>query len=119
MALSDQALMRAQDVRYCGPLEGATHHGIEGEPGEGAFLEVWLKVEEGVIRAAAYRTHGCPSSRITGSTICWLLSTGMSVERALEITAQDLTLLVGGLPEGKGHFAGMTIQALEIALAGK
>lgn len=116
MSLSEQALTRAQDVRFCGPLERATHHGIEGEPGEGAFLEIWLKVEEGIIRGAAYRTHGCPSSRITGSTICWLVSKGLGVDKASKIMAEDLTLLVGGLPEGKGHFADMTVLALRDAL---
>ncbi len=30
--------------------------------------------------------------------------------------AEDLTLLVGGLPEGKGHFADMTVLALRDAL---
>lgn len=118
MALSERALGFAQDIRFSGPLEGATHCGVEGDPGGGPHMEICLKVVDGHIRDAAYRTHGCPSSRACGAALCRLLATGMTVESAMKITDQDLTIVVGGLPEGKGHFAGMAILALHAALLG-
>jgi len=89
VVLSDRALAMATDLRFCAPLEDANRQGLVGCPGDGAFMEISLREEEGVIRAAAYRTHGCPSSRAAGAAICRLLSTGMTLDKALEITQQD------------------------------
>jgi hypothetical protein len=44
------------------------------------------------------------------------LVTGRGVEQALRLTGQDVVLVLGGLPEGKGHFADMAVSALRSAL---
>jgi hypothetical protein len=43
-------------------------------------------------------------------------STGRTVEEAFRIEARDLELLVGGLPDGKGQYAHMAVDALASAL---
>lgn len=97
--------------RNTGPLEGHTHFGQVGEPGEGAFVSIWLNVEDGVIRQAAYKTHGCGWSIACASVLCQLV-TGREVDKALLVTARDLDLILGGIPEGKGEHAEMAVVAL-------
>src|SRR5579862_7246094 len=70
-----------------------------------------------VIVRAAFRTFGCPSATAAGSMLCTLL-TGMEVEKAKLITAADLLLVLGGLPEGKEFCAELAINSLREALHG-
>jgi hypothetical protein len=41
---------------------------------------------------------------------------GRTTEQAGLITGEDLRTVLGGLPEGKGHFADMAVQAMRKAL---
>ena len=113
--LSDVARIVMQDRTLAGPLEGATNVGTCGEPGNGAYVRIWLKILNGRILAAASATHGCPSSQ-AASAMTAKLVTGRGVEQALRLTGQDVVLVLGGLPEGKGHFADMAVSALRSAL---
>ncbi len=96
-------------------FEGFTHFGAAGVQGEGAYTYIWLLVEDGVIRKAAYRSNSCPSAMAAGAMAATLL-TGMPVEKALLMTAEDLILIMGGLPEGREECAVRTIQTVREAL---
>jgi NifU-like protein involved in Fe-S cluster formation len=98
-----------------GELPGATNVGTSGEPGEGPYVRLWLKVEAETIKAASYRTPGCPSS-IAAASMTVRLITGRTVEQAMRLEAKDLLLILGGLPEGRGHIATMCIEALRDGL---
>jgi nitrogen fixation NifU-like protein len=113
--LSELALAVIQDRTLSGPLEGATNVGTCGEPGEGAYVRIWLKISDGRILAATSATHGCPSSQ-AASGMAVRLATGRTVEQAMLLTGRDVGLVLGGLPEGKGHFADMAVSALRSAL---
>ena len=39
-----------------------------------------------------------------------------TVQQALSVTTKDIDLLLGGLPEGKGHCPDLAVQALHDAL---
>lgn len=112
--LSSRVAEYVQHPRNIGPLEGA-RYGVSGVPGEGPHVEVWIRIEGGLIVEAAYRTHGCPASIASGSCLCDLIR-GRTPERARLLTADDLRLVLGGLPDGRGHFADMAIQAMAYAL---
>src|SRR5665213_3665302 len=58
--------------RRRGRLAEATHFGASGVRGDGPFVELWLRVENGIVRDAAYETHGCPSSIVAASMLCEL-----------------------------------------------
>lgn len=97
------------------PMEDADGVGQVGFPGEGPFMLFYLKLgAEGQIERAGFETYGCPSAIGCGS---WLAkwSEGKSPEEASKITADELTLAVGGLPLGKQHNAPMTIHAFRYA----
>src|SRR5688572_27638862 len=98
-----------------GPLEGATHQGVAGIPGEGPYMILTLSIEGDMIIDAAYQTYGCPAAMASGSITASILK-GRTVQQALTVTAKDIDLLLGGLPEGKGHCADLAVTALQTAL---
>lgn len=121
---------------HIGPLEGATHCGVAGVPGDGPYMQLWLEcreqgkreqergksgerdapaADEAVIVRAAFKTFGCPSATAAGSMMSALL-TGMPVEKARLLTAADLLLVLGGLPEGREFCATLAIDSLTDAL---
>ena len=101
--------------RFAGPLADATHEGVAGEPGEGPYLRLWLRMDGERIVAAAYATYGCPAAIASGEMLCLLLI-GRSTEAAALLTASDLTKALSGLPEGKEHCPQLGIAALHKAL---
>lgn len=115
MALSATALAFAQDIRFRGPLEGASHYGVAGSPGGGPYFQLWLMVSGGVIERAAYQTHGCPSSMAVGGGLCRLIQ-NRDVAKVKTLCEEDLRAFVGALPEGKEFCFGLGIRALGSAL---
>lgn len=103
------------EPRRVGPLEGATHTGTAGTPGEGPYVVLWLRVEDEVIAAAAYKTFGCPAAIASASVLAQWVE-GKSFSEALEFDELTLTELLGGLPEGKDHCPRLAVQALHRAL---
>ena len=99
-----------------GPLATATHEGVAGVPGDGPYMILWFEVVENVIRSAAFRTYGCAAATAVGS-ITTVLLTGLTVERALTLTAKDIDLVLGGLPEGKRSCAQLAADAVQLALS--
>ena len=70
--------------------------GHAGTPGRGAFLILFLKVEEGRVAAAKYRTVG-------GGPIMLELVLGKSIAECCELTAEDLIKALDGVPPDKRH----------------
>lgn len=106
-----------QNRRNCGPLEGATHYGVAGAPGDGPHMELWLEVEGDRVIKAAYSTYGCFYAVACGSMTAQIV-TGRSVAEAAQLNERDIGLLLGGIPEGKKHCQALAITALRKALNG-
>ena len=89
--------------------------GQEGIPGEGAFMQIALHVEEGRVTQAYFQTYGCPSAIACGS---WLMKwlEGREVSTAALLEPSELMVVLGGLPLGKEHCAELTVKALRYAL---
>lgn len=104
-----------QNPRNRGEMADATHYGQCGIPGAGPYVQIWLKIEAGRIVKAAYSTNGCPAQIASGSMTAQILA-GRTVEQALLLEARDVELMLGGLPEGKGHCSQMAVNALKSAL---
>ena len=113
--LSALAAEHVHHPRNRGPIENATAYGVAGEPGEGAYVQIWLVVEEDLIRQAAFKTPGCPSSTAAASVLCQVV-TGRTLEEAAGLTGDDLLVILGGLPEGKEDYAFRAVDALSNGL---
>jgi nitrogen fixation NifU-like protein len=100
---------------HLGPLPDADAVGQQGIPGQGPYLQVFLKLEGDCITRASYQTYSCPVAIACGS---WLVNwlEGKTVEQAGIIAAADLMRVLGGLPLGKEHCASLAVDALKSAL---
>lgn len=111
---SDTVQEHATNPRNMGPLEQVTHRGLCGEPGEGPYMLLEFLIEADRIKQAAFQTYGCPAAIACGS-MTTLILTGRTIEQALRLDEQDLSRLLGGLPEGKEHCLRLAIQAIKNA----
>jgi nitrogen fixation protein NifU and related proteins len=102
--------------RNGGVLENPDLTGHAGTPGRGAFLILFLKVEEGRIAAARYHTVGCGPTIACGSMLSELVL-GRSIAECRALTAEDLIEALDGVPPDKLHCPAPAIGALRDALS--
>jgi nitrogen fixation NifU-like protein len=101
--------------RNVGIIKDADGRGHAGDPTWGIDMELYLKIENGVITAAKTRTFGCAATVAVTSVITEMLR-GKAVEEALLITAQDITGKLGGIPSSKAHCAKLGVEMINSAV---
>jgi len=86
---------------------------VERECGDS--VEIFLAVHNRQIRQASFDTPGCGYTLACGSAAVEL-ATGKSVAEAMQITPDDISELLGGLPRSEFHCAELAVAALKKAL---
>jgi len=81
----------------------------------GDFLELYLRIEEGRIRDAKFKTFGCAAA-IASSSMLTRLVIGMTLEEAERITKEDVIKALDGMPEPKVHCSLLAVDGLKKAL---
>lgn len=82
----------------------------------GDTVEIYLKIEKGVIKDAKFITTGCSASFISGSAFTKLLK-GKTLEEAEQIEGEDILAHLGGsFPEQKVHCVRLVKHVLQEAL---
>lgn len=105
----------AAETKTMGVIEEPEAVGRVGVPGEGPFMTMYLRSDGEHIQEARFETYGCPTAVACGSWVTqWVV--GKPVEQAKALSAHDLTLVLGGLPLGKEHCAGLAVGSLHDAL---
>ena len=74
-----------------------------------------LRLNDGAISGACYRTFGCGPAIAAGSIFTEMI-VGRPVEDCLTIKPKDVEVALGGLPSEKRHCAALPVQALRAAL---
>ena len=117
MAYSNKVIDHYEHPRNVGSLEKGAEDvgtGIVGAPACGDVMKLQIKVEEGVITDAKFKTYGCGSAIASSSLVTeWVK--GMSLEKAEEIKnsqiAQELSL-----PPVKIHCSVLAEDAIKAAI---
>ena len=98
MAYSDQVVDHYENPRNVGKLDKADPRvgtGLVGAPACGDVLQLQIKVEEGVITDAKFKTYGCGSAIASSSLVSEMIK-GLTLEEAGEIKnsqiAEELAL---------------------------
>ena len=78
-------------------------------------MKLYLKIEDGRIIDARFKTFGCGVA-IAASSVTTELVIGKSVEEALGVTNAAVAEALGGLPPGKQHCSVLAEEALRAAL---
>jgi NifU-like protein involved in Fe-S cluster formation len=108
---ADRRMELCRDATHLGRAVGETHRGVAGEPGCGPWLAISFRVAAGVVAEARFETYGCPTAVACGEIVC-RVSEGRSLARLRSLTAEDVALLVGGVPEGKEQCPELAAEAL-------
>jgi SUF system NifU family Fe-S assembly protein len=114
---SDIVLDHAQNPRNQGTLEDANARAYQMNPVCGDVLALTLRIDDGRITSARFQTEGCTASVATSSILTEMI-TGLTLDEAEELTHDDISDAVGGLPASKLHSAALVVGALRQALAG-
>lgn len=104
-----------QHPRNVGDLPDANAVAEVGNPLCGDIMRLALKISDGRIEEARFKTFGCGAA-IASSSIVTEMVKGKTVEQALRITNQQVAEALGGLPPLKIHCSVLAEQALQEAI---
>ncbi|MEM2941907.1 MAG: iron-sulfur cluster assembly scaffold protein [Candidatus Bathyarchaeia archaeon] len=104
-----------RNPRNVGEIKDADGIGVYMSDFCGDITKFWIKVDEGRIVEAKYKTQGCVASVACGSVLTELVK-NKTVEEALRLTKEDVLNALGGLPEPKIHCSMLALDSLSDAV---
>lgn len=117
MAYSKEVLDHYENPRNVGKWDPADNigTGMVGAPACGDVMRLQIKVEEGVIVDAKFKTYGCGSA-IASSSLLTEWVKGMTLDQASEIKNTQLATELA-LPPVKIHCSVLAEDAIKTAIA--
>ena len=101
--------------RNMGEIADASAVAEVGNPACGDLMKLYLKIENGTITDAKFKTFGC-SAAIAASSMTTELIIGKSVDEASRLSNEAVAEALGGLPPTKRHCSVLAEDALRAAL---
>ena len=112
---SKKVMDHFMNPRNVGEIKNPDGYGKVGNPVCGDLMEMYIKVENDVITDIKFKTFGCGSAIATSSMVTEL-ALGKTVDKALEITRNDVADELDGLPPQKMHCSNLAADALQAAI---
>ena len=112
---SDKVIDHFTNPRNVGQMENADGVGKVGNPVCGDIMELSLKVVDGVIEDAMFRTFGCAAAIATSSMLTELVK-GKTIDEALKISNKAVIEALDGLPSRKRHCSVLAEESLQKAI---
>ncbi|WP_026393242.1 iron-sulfur cluster assembly scaffold protein [Acetobacterium malicum] len=114
---NDLVLEHFKNPRNTGRIEDPDGKATEGSPACGDMVSLYLKVdpETRVIDDIKFESYGCASNIATGSIITELAK-GKTIDEAKNITWQEASEALGGLPKIKAHCSVLAVEVLRSAI---
>jgi nitrogen fixation NifU-like protein len=101
--------------RNLGDIADADGVGEVGAAACGDIMKISLKIRDGKIEDARFKTFGCGSA-IASSSMATELIKGRTVEEAMGFSNEEVVNALGGLPPVKIHCSVLAEEALKAAL---
>lgn len=101
--------------RNVGEIPDASGVGNVGNPVCGDVMRMYIKVDNGRITDARFKTFGCGAAISTSSMVTEMVK-GKTLDEALTITNKAVTDALGGLPAVKLHCSVLAEEALKSAI---
>jgi len=104
-----------QNPRNVGEIENPSGVGTVGNPACGDVMKLTIKVGNGRIVDAKFKTFGCGAAIATSSMVTELVK-GKTIEEALKISNKTVAEALDGLPKIKMHCSLLAEDALKAAI---
>jgi nitrogen fixation NifU-like protein len=117
MAYSEKVIDHYENPRNVGKLEidNTVGTGMVGAPACGDVMKLQIKVQDGIITDAKFKTYGCGSAIASSSLITEMVK-GMSLEQAGSIKNSEIAEELA-LPPVKIHCSILAEDAIKAAVA--
>lgn len=112
---SEKVMEHFRNPRNVGEIPDADGVGQVGNPKCGDIMKMYLKIEDGIIVDAKFKTFGCGSA-IASSSMATEMVKGKSVDEAMKVTNKAVAESLDGLPPIKMHCSVLAEQAIKAAL---
>ena len=118
MAYSEKVIEHYENPRNVGSLDKNDEDvgtGLVGAPACGDVMKLQIKVEDGIIKDAKFKTFGCGSAIASSSLVTeWVK--GMSIDKAMELKNSQIAEELN-LPPVKIHCSVLAEDAIKAAIA--
>ena len=101
--------------RNMGDIKDADGVGEVGAAACGDIMKISLKIKDGKIEDARFKTFGCGSA-IASSSMATELIKGRSIDEAMNFSNQEVVDALGGLPPVKIHCSVLAEDAIKAAI---
>ncbi|MBI5574270.1 MAG: Fe-S cluster assembly scaffold protein NifU [Elusimicrobia bacterium] len=115
MQYSSKVMEHFNNPRNVGEIADADGVGNVGNPICGDIMRLYIKVKDGIIVDAKFKTFGCGAAIATSSMVTEMVK-GKSVDEALKISNRAVAEALGGLPPVKMHCSVLAEEALRAAI---
>ena len=112
---SEKVMEHFQNPRNVGEIENPDGTGHVGNAVCGDIMELYIKVNDGYITDAKFKTFGCGAAIATSSMVTEMVK-GKSIKEAREISNRAVAEALGGLPPIKMHCSVLAEEALKSAI---
>ena len=115
MEYTKKVMDHFMNPRNVGVIENPDGYGKIGSPSCGDMMEIFLKIEDEIIKDVKFRTFGCASA-IASSSVTTEMILNKSVEEALQVTNKAVVEALDGLPAAKVHCSVLAEEAIKAAI---
>ena len=117
MSYSDKVIDHYENPRNVGSLDKndpSVGTGMVGAPACGDVMKLQIKVEEGIITDAKFKTYGCGSAIASSSLVTeWVK--GRTIDQAAQIKNSEIAMELA-LPPVKIHCSILAVDAVKAAI---
>jgi nitrogen fixation protein NifU and related proteins len=106
---------RFNNPRNAGRLKTFNGRGRAGNPECSDVIEIMAFFESGMVKDAKFLVYGCPGA-ISAADAFIDLAKGKTIRRALNISQEEISELLGGLPMSHMHCSRLPIEAFKEAV---
>lgn len=112
---NDKVIAHFMDPHNVGVIENADGVGMLGDPSCGDVFMMFIQVTDDRLEDIKYLVQGCGAAIATCSALSDI-ARGLSIPEALELTDDDISVELGGLPLEKLHCSNLAATVLHKAI---
>ncbi len=104
-----------KNPQHMGEVENYNAIGTVGNETCGDIMQITMRIENGIIEDAKFKTFGCAAAVASSSTATGMII-GKSIEDALKLTNKEVITELEGLPPQKIHCSVLAEDAIRAAI---